>query len=100
MSNDQFELPLEARGEAPTAERSDEALSATRGTARLGDDVCQLMERVVEGKNLRQALKRVQRNTGSAGGMACRSRVCLTICANTGVGCVSSCSRVVTSRAW
>ena len=67
MSNDQFELPLEDRGEAPTAERRDDALSAMRGTVRLGDDLLQLMERVVEGKNLRQALKRVQRNKGSAG---------------------------------
>ena len=61
MSNDQFELPLEERGEAPTAERRDEALSARRGPRRVGDDVLPLMERVVEGKNLRQALKRVQR---------------------------------------
>ena len=67
MSNEQFELPLEDRGEAPTVKRRDDALSAMYGTGRLGDEVFQLMERVVEGKNLRQALKRVQRNKGSAG---------------------------------
>lgn len=63
----QLELPLEGRGEAPRAERSDEAGSAMHGNGRLGDDALQLMERVVEGKNLRQAVQRVQRNKGSAG---------------------------------
>ncbi len=66
-SNDQFELPLEGRGEAPRAERSGEALSAIRGDVRSGDDDLQLMERVVERGNLLRALKRVQRNQGSCG---------------------------------
>src|SRR6266540_3687122 len=66
-SNDQFELPLEGRGEAPRAERSGEALSAIRGDVRSGDDDLQLMERVVERGNLLRALKRVQRNRGSSG---------------------------------
>ena len=43
----QMELPLEDRGEAPTAERSGEVVSTTRGNERLGlDDV--LMQQVVE----------------------------------------------------
>lgn len=71
MSNDQlqleFELPLEGRGEAPRVERSGEVLSAVYSTERSGNDDLQLMERVVERGNLLRALKRVQRNQGSAG---------------------------------
>ena len=73
MSNDQFELPLEDRGEAPTVERSGEATSATHGDERSGHsgysglDTLQLMERIVDGGNLRRALKRVQQNKGSPG---------------------------------
>lgn len=70
MSNDQFELPLEGRGEAPRAERSGEATSAAQGGERSGLDALQgrdVMERVVEGGNLRRALKRVQQNKGSPG---------------------------------
>ena len=63
---DQMELPLEARGEAPTAERSGEAVPTTQGTERLGLDAS-LMERVVERGNLLHALKRVQHNKGSPG---------------------------------
>lgn len=66
-SNEQFELPLEGRGEAPRAERSGEAMSATQGDERSGLDPSRLMERVVEGGNLRRALKRVQQNEGSPG---------------------------------
>ena len=66
-SNDQFELPLEGRGEAPRGERSGEATAAAQGTERSGLDTSLLMDRVVEGGNLRRALKRVQRNEGSPG---------------------------------
>ena len=62
----QMELPLEDRGEAPTAERSGEVVSTTRGHERLGlDDV--LMQQVVERGNLMRALHRVRQNKGSAG---------------------------------
>jgi len=63
----QFELPLEDRGEAPGAERSGEATSAAQGHERSGLDDALIMERVVEGGNLRRALKRVQQNEGSPG---------------------------------
>ena len=62
----QIELPLEDRGEAPSVERSGEAGSATQGDERSGLDPL-VMERVVEGGNLRRALKRVQQNGGSPG---------------------------------
>lgn len=69
MSNDQFELPLEGKGEALRAERSGEVLSATQGDVRSGNDDLRLgvMDRVVERGNLLRALKRVQRNQGSPG---------------------------------
>ena len=70
MSNEQFELPLEGRGEAPRGERSGEATSAAQGDERSGLDALQrldVMERIVEGGNLRRALKRVQQNKGSPG---------------------------------
>lgn len=67
MSIDQMELPLEGRGEAPRGERSGEAVSAAQGDERSGLDTLRLMERIVEGGNLRRALKRVQRNKGSPG---------------------------------
>ena len=67
----QMELPLEERGEALTAERSGEATSAAHRAERSGLDTSFLMavsmERVVEGGNLRRALKRVQQNEGSPG---------------------------------
>ena len=67
-SNAQLELPLEARGEAPRAERSGEARSAVRGAERSGpDELPRLMEQIVEGGNLRRALKRVRQNQGSPG---------------------------------
>jgi RNA-directed DNA polymerase len=67
MSNDQFELPLDGRGEAPRAERSGEAMSAAQGDERSGLDTMRLMARMVEGGNLRRALKRVRQNKGSPG---------------------------------
>lgn len=66
-SIDQIELPLEGRGEAPRGERSGEATSAAQGDERSGLATLPLMERVVEGGNLRRALKRVQQNEGSPG---------------------------------
>jgi RNA-directed DNA polymerase len=66
-SVEQIELPLEGRGEAPRGERSGEATSAAQGNERSGLDTLQLMERIVEGGNLRRALKRVQQNEGSPG---------------------------------
>jgi group II intron reverse transcriptase/maturase len=67
MSNDQFELPLEGRGEAPRGKRSGEATSARQGDERAGLDTSQLMERVLEGGNRRRAVHRVQQNAGSPG---------------------------------
>jgi group II intron reverse transcriptase/maturase len=61
----QLELPLENRGEAPKAERSEEAPTATRGNERLGTS--DLMEKVCERRNLQAALKRVKKNKGSPG---------------------------------
>ncbi len=70
MSNeskgDQFELPLEGRGEAPRVERSGEASSEVCSTGRSGNDD-HLIERVIERGNLLRALKRVQQNKGSPG---------------------------------
>jgi RNA-directed DNA polymerase len=67
MSNDQLELPLEGRGEAPRAERSGETGSAVHGYARSGDDDRRLVERIVERGNLVRAFKRVRKNKGSPG---------------------------------
>ncbi|HEY8852514.1 MAG TPA: group II intron reverse transcriptase/maturase [Gemmatimonadaceae bacterium] len=67
MSNDQFELPLEGRGEAPRGKRSGEVSSALCSIGRSGSDDCLVMERVVERGNLLRALKRVERNQGSPG---------------------------------
>ncbi len=66
-SIEQIELPLEERGEAPSAEWSGETASAGQGTERSGLDTASLMERVLEGGNLRRALKRVRQNGGSPG---------------------------------
>jgi RNA-directed DNA polymerase len=65
-SIEQIELPLEAWGEAPGAERSGEAGSAGQGLERSGLEHS-LMERVVERGNLARALKRVRKNKGSPG---------------------------------
>ena len=61
----QAELPWEARGEAPQAQRSGEAPTATNGNGGSGND--RLMERVVERGNAKAALKRVRQNKGSPG---------------------------------
>jgi RNA-directed DNA polymerase len=61
----QAELPLEAKGEAPTDQRSGESPAAIPGDERSGLD--QLMEQVVERDNAKAALKRVKRNKGSPG---------------------------------
>jgi RNA-directed DNA polymerase len=61
----QLELPFEGRGEAPRAERSGQATSATTGTEGPGTDA--MMERVLEHTNLQRALKRVRGNKGSPG---------------------------------
>jgi group II intron reverse transcriptase/maturase len=66
-SDDQFELPLDVRGEAPFGRRSGEATSAVQGDERSGLAGPRLMEWIVEGGNLRRALKRVQQNQGSPG---------------------------------
>jgi len=65
MSKEQFELPLQGRGEAPIGERSGEARSTVRSTDRSGLD--DLMEQIVEQRNLARALKRVRANKGSPG---------------------------------
>jgi group II intron reverse transcriptase/maturase len=65
-SVEQTELPLEAQGEAPRTERSGEAMSATHEAERSGLEHS-LMERVLEGGNLRRALERVRQNKGSPG---------------------------------
>ena len=65
MSNAQFELPLETRGEAPTIQRSGEADATSHETGRSG--LADLMEQIVERGNLVRALKRVRANQGSAG---------------------------------
>ena len=65
MTVEQTELPLEGRGEAPSAQRRDEAQPTARGPERSGDGG--LMEQVVERSNLARALKRVRQNQGSAG---------------------------------
>lgn len=67
-SNDQFELLLEARGEAPCLPRSGEVVAARHGTDHLGAMTgSTLLEQVMERKNLVPALQRVQRNQGSPG---------------------------------
>lgn len=70
MSIEQIELPLAGRGEAPRGRWSGEATPAAYDTERSGHEPCDeeaLMERIVARENLLRALKRVQRNQGSAG---------------------------------
>ncbi len=61
----QLELPLGGEGEAPNARRSVEALTAASGNERSRTD--RLMERVVEERNVKAAVRRVKRNKGSPG---------------------------------
>src|SRR5438552_14158948 len=61
----QMELPLGDRGEALRIERSAEASPAAKGNERPG--ASELMEAVLERRNLQLALKRVKQNKGSAG---------------------------------
>ena len=61
----QLELPLASRGEAPRAERSEEAPTATHGNERSGTSG--LLELVLRRENLQAALKRVKKNKGSPG---------------------------------
>ena len=65
MSNVQFELPLETRGEAPIVQRSGEARSTVHSPERSG--LADLMDQIVERGNLVRALTRVRTNQGSAG---------------------------------
>ena len=68
ISVEQMELPLEDRGEAPSAERSGEIVSAMQGDERSGTEGGSgVMEQILERGNLVRALKRVQRNQGSPG---------------------------------
>ena len=63
----QLELSLDVRGETPNVCGSGEALTATHGNERSGNDDALLMERVVARDNVVAALKRVQKNKGSPG---------------------------------
>ena len=65
QKSNQLELPLEGRGEAPRAKRSEQAPPATSGNERPGTG--SLMERVLRRPNLVRALKRVKKNGGSPG---------------------------------
>jgi RNA-directed DNA polymerase len=60
-----MELALGSRGESPTIRRSGEPRLAENAIRRSGSD--HLMEAVVEGRNVEEALKRVRRNKGSPG---------------------------------
>jgi RNA-directed DNA polymerase len=60
-----LEVPAEAQGEALGAGRTAEAGSAAHGNERPGTS--DLMEAVVERRNLQAALKRVKQNKGSPG---------------------------------
>lgn len=62
----QAELPPGGRGEALTAKRSGEAPTAASRNERPGSDRG-LMERVVDGGNVKAALRRVKQNKGSPG---------------------------------
>src|SRR5438094_4728816 len=65
---DQMEVALEATGEARQGQRSGEAGPTAGGDERSGtDDPMNLMDRIVERRNLARALKRVRQNQGSAG---------------------------------
>ena len=61
----QAELPLEPRGEASGEQRSGETRPVDNGNERSGNN--NLMEEVVERRNVEEALKRVRKNKGSPG---------------------------------
>jgi group II intron reverse transcriptase/maturase len=61
----QLGLPLKARGEAPSEQRSGEASTLANGEVRSGND--RLIEQVVARGNVRAALARVRENRGSPG---------------------------------
>ncbi len=61
----QLELPWEDRGEAPNASRSDESSTAVHETECPGAD--DLLEKVLERRNMQAALRRVKKNRGSPG---------------------------------
>jgi len=58
-----MDLPLRGEGEARPPKRSGEAPTATNGEG--GSGTTALMEKVVEGGNVKAALKRVRQNKGS-----------------------------------
>jgi group II intron reverse transcriptase/maturase len=59
------ELAPERRGETPSDRRRGETRPATNENERSGTD--RLMEEVVEGRNVKEALQRVRKNKGSPG---------------------------------
>lgn len=61
----QLELPFAVKGEAPKPERSAEARSAAHETERSG--ASELLEAMLERRNMQLALKRVKKNKGSPG---------------------------------
>lgn len=61
----QLELPLWGKGETLIPQRSVETQPAVNGNERSGND--HLMERVIEGRNVLKAMKRVMQNKGSPG---------------------------------
>ena len=61
QSIEQIELPLPGTGEAPSGERSGEATSAAQGAGRSGLDGLQVMERIVEGGNVRRVFAAVDK---------------------------------------
>jgi len=65
QKSEQLELPLGGKGEALTALRSVEAPTATHEEERSRTD--HLMELVVEGNNVKTAVRRVRQNKGSPG---------------------------------
>lgn len=65
QKSNQLELAFEDRGEAPKVERSGQATPASSQEEGSGSTLT--MEVVLDGTNLRQALRRVQQNRGAPG---------------------------------
>jgi RNA-directed DNA polymerase len=63
----QLELPTVDRGEAPRHRRSGESRSATQESGHSGNGDAELLELVVDWKNVEAALRRVRKNKGSPG---------------------------------